>query len=106
MVNTRRGKANALVIGGSGFLGQHLVRALLRTGTYQACTSTLHLGCLPAEPDVGEAQHYPSLYMHALAGTGWTSSRAEFWSREPLRHHENPSAILRRLMETAGRACR
>ncbi len=35
MVSTRRGKANALVIGGAGFLGQHMVRALLRSGTYQ-----------------------------------------------------------------------
>jgi sterol-4alpha-carboxylate 3-dehydrogenase (decarboxylating) len=35
MVSTRRGKTNALVIGGAGFLGQHLVRALLRKGSYK-----------------------------------------------------------------------
>lgn len=37
MVSTRRGKANCLVIGGAGFLGQHLVRALLQSGNYQVC---------------------------------------------------------------------
>lgn len=34
-MSTRRGKTNALVIGGAGFLGHHMVRALLRSGTYQ-----------------------------------------------------------------------
>lgn len=49
MVSTRRRQQNCLVIGGAGFLGQHLVRALLRTCRYQVGGHSEPQSTLPSD---------------------------------------------------------